>query len=384
VTYTGKSLNRGIVGGIVGAALVAGSAVPAQAAFGATPDLMPGFNGTVLAVAYSGTTLYVGGDFTSVVVKGKAVVRNRLAAVDARTGELLSWAPAADGRVKALAVSGSAVYAAGDFGTVTGQARDSLVRLDASTGAVSGSFKHSVTGRPYALAAGPGKLYVGGAITAVDGQARSTLAAFSLGSGALDTTWKPTADDQVEAITATGSRIYVGGKFHKVNSTSGYDRLVALDPASGKIVTAFKPKPPVITYAIVVAGDKVYTAHGGQGGKANAYTTAGVLKWTATFDGDAQAIASSGDTVYVGGHFDKACKTVRTGTQGACLDGSDARVKLAALSPSDGRLKSWTANGNGIEGVLAMATTASFGGLAAGGAFTTINGKSVKRLAQFS
>jgi hypothetical protein len=34
--------------------------------------------------------------------------------------------------------------------------------------------------------------------------------------------------------------------------------------------------------------------------------------------------------------------------------------------------------------VLTMATNADFGSLAAGGAFTLINGKSVKRLAQFS
>src|SRR5690242_6862053 len=97
VTYGGK-----IFAGVVGAAVAAlGAAAPAQAAVSSTPDALPGFNGTVLAVAYSGNTLFVGGDFTSVVVKGKAIVRDRLAAVDARTGELLSWAPAADGRVKA-------------------------------------------------------------------------------------------------------------------------------------------------------------------------------------------------------------------------------------------------------------------------------------------
>ena len=125
----------------------------------------------------------------------------------------------------------------------------------------------------------------------MNGQAAARLAAFSLSSGALDATWKPTVDDQVEAITAGGGRIYVGGKFHKVNSTSGYDRLVALDPSSGAIVTGFKPEAPVIAYSIAVRPDGVYTANGGQGGKANAYSTSGALKWTATFDGDAQAVA---------------------------------------------------------------------------------------------
>jgi hypothetical protein len=379
VTYRGK-----IIAAFAVAATVIGLAAPAQAAFSATPDPLPGFNGTVLATAYSGNTLYVGGDFTSVVVKGKAIVRNRLAAVDARTGELLAWAPAADGRVKALAVSGSSVYIAGDFGTVGGQKRDSLARLDAGSGAVSGTFKHGITGRPYAAAAGNGKLYVGGTITAVNGQARTRLAAFDLSSGALDTTWKPAVDDQVEAITAGGGRIYVGGRFKKVNGASGYARLTALHPSTGRTVTAFQPAAPVIAYAISVTSAGVFTAHGGQGGKANAYSTSGRLKWTSGFDGDAQAIAVHGNTVYVGGHFDRACRTPRTGTQGACLDDSDARVKLAALDLATGKLQSWTANGNGIEGVLTMAVNAGFGSLAAGGTFTLINGRSTKRLAQFS
>lgn len=364
--------------------LVGTWATPAQAAFSSTSDVLPGFNGTVLSVAYSADTIYVGGDFTSVVVKGKTVTRNRLAAVNARTGELLSWAPSADGRVKALAVSGSSVYVAGDFASIGGQKRDSLARIDGSSGAVASSFKHSITGRPYAIAVAGGRVYLGGTITAVNGQVRSRLAAFSVSSGALDAAWKPSVDDQVEAITAADGRIYVGGKFHKVNSTSGYDRLVALDPSSGAIITGFKPHASVITYSISVGSAGVYTANGGQGGKANAYSTSGALNWTATFDGDAQAIAVYGDTVYVGGHFDKACRTPRTGTQGVCLDGSDVRVKLAALDVADGRLLPWRADANGIEGVLTMATNSSFGALAAGGAFTTINGRSTKRLAQFS
>ena len=386
MAYRDKYRNRDKIAAVVGAVavIVAGWTTPAQAAFSTTPDALPGFNGTVLAVAYSGNTLFVGGDFTSVVVKGKTVARSRLAAVNASTGELLSWAPVANGRVKALAVSGSAVYAAGEFSTVGGQKRDSLAKLDATTGAVASTFKHNISGKPYAVAAAGTRLYLGGTITAVNGQARTRLAAFHLSTGALDGTWKPTADDQVEAITAAGGRIYVGGRFHKVNSTSGYNRLVALDPATGKIVTGFKPKATVITYGIAVDASGVYTATGGQGGKANAYSTSGSLRWTATFDGDAQAVAVHNDAVYVGGHFDKACRTPRTGAQGVCLDGSDDRIKLAAFSPANGTLLPWKANGNGVEGVLTMTTNTSFGALAAGGAFTTINGKSTKRLAQFS
>src|SRR6185295_15069661 len=119
---------------------------------------------------------------------------------------------------------------------------------------------------------------------------------------------------------------------------SGYDRLAALDPASGALITAFKPRPSFITYAIAVTADGVYSAHGGQGGRVSAYTPGGTLRWSATFDGNAQAITVLGDVVYAGGHFDRACSTARTGSQGACVDGADDRVKLAALSVADGHL----------------------------------------------
>jgi hypothetical protein len=368
------------------ATAVALAVAPASAAL-AAPALssltMPSFNGTVRTVAYAGSTVYLGGDFTAAIVKGKSVTRSHLAAIDAGSGALLSWAPVADGQVRALAVSGTSVYVAGDFATVGGQKRDSLARLDATTGAVSSTFKHTITGAPYAAVAANGRLYLGGTISAVDGQTRSKLAAFNLTTGALDAAWKPTADDQVMALAAGAGRIYAGGKFHKVDSIAGYDRLVALDPVKATVVTAFKPKPPVITYAIAVTPGGVYSAHGGQGGKISAYSLTGANRWTATFDGDAQAVAVLGDTVYAGGHFDKACRTPKTGDHGVCVDGSDVRVKLAALDAGTGTLLPWTADANGVEGVFALTASPALGAVAAGGAFTTINGVTQKRFAQF-
>jgi hypothetical protein len=370
-----------VVFGVAGALVAAPT--PAHAVVSAAPDNTPSFNGRVWATAYAGGKIYVGGDFTAAIVNGKQVARSRLAAMDANTGALLSWAPKADARVKAIAASGSSIYVAGDFGYVSGSKRDSLARLDASSGAVHSTFKHTILGTPYALAAGNGRLYLGGSITSVNGQTRTRLAAFNLSSGALDGNWKPPADDQVETLVASGGRVYVGGKFHRVSGVSGHDRLAALDPYSGAIDHSFAAKASYISFGIAVTGSGVYAAHGGQGGRVTAYSLSGSARWTATFDGDPQAVGVLGGTVYVGGHFDKVCRSGRTGDQGTCLDGGTDRVKLAAFDTSDGELSPWVAHANGVEGVLTMAVQSSLGKVAAGGAFTTINGASRKRLVQF-
>lgn len=354
---------------------------PAQAAVvSAAPDPLPTFDGTVWATAYAGDTLYVGGDFTKATAGGKTVARSHVAAINAKTGALLSWAPAVNGQVRAIAVAGNAVYVGGSFTTVAGAKRDSLARVDAATGKVH-AFSHSMTGNPYSLTVGGSRLYVGGNITAVDGRAYGRLAAFDLSTGALDTGWAPVADGTVESVVADGSRVYVGGKFGKVNGVSGTRKLAAV-LTSGAVDTGFRPAPEVVAHAIAIGASGVYAALGGQGGTVGAYGFDGRIRWTLTMDGDPQAITVLDGTVYIGGHFDNVCRSTRTGDRGACLDGNVRRVKLAAADEDGGALLAWTANGNGSSGVHAMAAGA--GRFAAGGAFTQINGVNRARLAQFS
>jgi hypothetical protein len=367
-----------IAAGIV----VSGTATAAQA-IGSTPSNTPGFNGTVWATAYAGDTIYVGGDFTAAVVDGKQVKRSRLAAINAKTGKLLDWAPAADGTVRAIATAGGAVYVGGAFGKIGATKRDSLAKLDGATGGVSAMLHHTMTGQPYALLVEGNRLYAGGNLTDVDGESRGMLAAFSLGSGKLDGAWQPRADDQVQALAAGGGRIYVGGRFKKINNIGGAPRLAALSPSSGAPDTGFKTTATVIVYGIAVSPTGVYAAHGGRGGKVIGYALDGTTRWTMTMDGNPQALTMLSGTLYIGGHFDNICASETTGSQGTCADGQTARVKLAAANPSDGALEPWTADGNGVLGVLAMASSPALGKVAAGGAFTTIDGGSRKRFAQW-
>ena len=368
---------------VTGAAALAACAVaqPASAAVGTTVRMAPSFNGSVYAIAYRGDTVFVGGSFTSTTVGGRSVSRERLAAFDSRTGALLGWAPRADGTVRALAVSGPSVYAAGDFGAVSGHARDSLARIDAGSGAV-GTFAHGIDGSPRALAVGNGRLYLAGTISRVDRQARPRLAAFSLTSGELDDDWTPTADNTVYSLAYRDTKVYLGGSFHRADDVSSTLRLAAVDATSGELDRSFRPAPPAVVYSVAVDGNGVYAAMGGPGGRAAAFTTAGRTRWTRTFDGDAQAIAVLDGTAYVGGHFDRACTTGTTGAHGTCTDGSVSRVKLAAVR-GDGSLAGWAPQANGIIGVRTIAVDRTPGTVAAGGDFTTIGGQSQRRFASF-
>jgi len=126
----------------------------------------------------------------------------------------------------------------------------------------------------------------------------------------------------------------------------------------------------------------VTLALGGQGGRTISYTTGGVAKWTITTDGDAQALAVLGSTVYIGGHFDNVCRSAATGDHGVCLDGSVSRIKLAATD-LDGNLLPWAPQGNGVRGVLAMTGSTATDMIVVGGEFTTLDGTTQKRFALF-
>ncbi len=378
--FTRFARNAGSLLTLMSLAVVAG--VTPASALDAQPRSTPSFNGSVYAIAYRGSTVYVGGSFTSAIAGGRRYPRSRLAAFDARTGALTSWAPAADRTVRALAVSGASVYAGGDFGTVSGVKRDNVVRLDALTGAV-GTFAHRISGAPYALAAGNGRLYAGGSFTAVDGFRRDNLAAFSLAGGTLDGGWQPRADDAVHAVTAYRSKVFLGGRFNRINQVSGALCIAAVDGARGSVDRGFRPAVPAQVNAIAVDAAGVYAATGGQGGRAIAYTAGGSVRWQRVFDGDAVAIAALGGVTYVGGHFDRACLTLTNGANGACTGGSVPRVKLAAVTGT-GRLTPWAPRANGVIGVRALAVDPTGGGIAAGGDFTTINGAARRRFAAFS
>src|SRR5207302_6715313 len=117
----------------------------------------PGTNGQVLAMAVSGSTLYIGGNFTGV----GNVAANYIAAWNGST-----WSPLGsglDGDVEALVVSGSTLYAGGAFNSAGGVAANRMAAWNISTSTWS-ALGGGVAGYVTSLAMGGGgtTLYVGG------------------------------------------------------------------------------------------------------------------------------------------------------------------------------------------------------------------------------
>ena len=373
--------------GLILAAVLAGVGTPTTAAaaaplVSATPARTVGFDGLVYASAFVGSTVYVGGSFRNAIVDGRHVPRKRLAALDARTGKLLPWAPPADGTIMAMTPYGGSLYVSGKFRTVVGHPRVGLAGINLRTGAV-GPLRHTVRGVGYALSAGGGRLFLGGSFSAVDGRPVRNLAAFRLSDGAF-TRFGSGTDGQVKALTVAGSRLYVGGGFRHVNGANGTARLAALRLVDGRVDAGFRPNAPYLAFALNVTRDRVFAALGGPGGRVAAYRLNGSRVWNTVTDGDVQALTHLNGTVYAGGHFTVACPAPSRTATSWCPATLRSQPKLAAFDASSGRLLRWNPRSNGRWGVLTMRANAALDTIAVGGEFTAFGGRSRPHFALFA
>ena len=91
-------------------------------------------NGRVRAVVVAAHKIFIGGDFTMVRAPGASsggVARNHLAALSVTTGKLMPWNPRANGTVTALRVNsaGTTIYIGGGFTTISGKSRVHLAAV---------------------------------------------------------------------------------------------------------------------------------------------------------------------------------------------------------------------------------------------------------------
>jgi outer membrane protein assembly factor BamB len=306
----------------------------------------------VNALGVSGKTVVVGGDFTAV----GGVFRDGLAAIDLATGRPTSWFPRVSSSerpqpgIDAMALSGSTLYVGGDFTSVGGHPRTHVAALSTATGRVLGwapqiktdqvlavllggsnvyfggfdvASSYDTAGKLRwnsppggidavvdAMAASGGVVYAGGQFSVIGGANRTALVGLDARNGST-TAWNPRVtesdgDEEVSALALDGSTLLVGGVFTSAGGLKR-DLLAAFDTTSGK-VTSWAPKPGALAhvYALAATPNAVYAAGDG-GAVAFDPRTGATLPWRPKLSvgGDfdipfAHAIAVAGSTVYVG------------------------------------------------------------------------------------
>jgi trimeric autotransporter adhesin len=338
---------------------------------GIDPRWAPAPNGTVFALALSGSSVYLGGTFT--LVGGMA--RSRAAAVDATTGTLKPWAPTFNVQPYTFAISGSQLYAAGGFTQVGGMTRRGAAALDLDTAAV-GAWNPDIQGggllgaQVRTLLISGSTAYVGGAFTTVGGSARANAAAVDLNTGALQA-WDPFPNMDVRALAIAGGAVLMAGTFSTVNGGTSRLGLAAVNPTTGA-ATSWNPAPDGHVFALMVSGNTVYLggAFRALGATPRRYaaavdaTTGAVGAWNPHPNGSPQAFALSGGALFMGGQF----STVGPGT---------SRGGAASINVVTGELTAWDpqlATGSPVflPGGYALAVTGST--VYVGGRFTQVRG----------
>ncbi|MFO0676989.1 MAG: hypothetical protein U0169_10660 [Polyangiaceae bacterium] len=382
-----------------------------------SPPGANGFDGTVAALAVDGNSLYAAGGFNAYRSVGGSA--RRIAKLDRISGALDttftkhdSGLDGASPFVRALTVSGGSVFVGGEFESyrgVTDKVRN-FAKLDATTGNLDTTF-HSVTGtdvgfdgRVQAIAVSGSSVFVGGSFDAWRGVSRSgsSFAKLDASTGMLDTNFHPNGntargfakDESVQALAANGTDLAVGGRFtHYAGFRAG--GLAKVDDVRYELVPAFMGDGTMFdgdVYAFAASANALYvggafTGYRGTAQSARRFAkldlTTGAIDTTFSppggtangFEQVVSAVAVSGNSVYAGGYFTTYRGSANSANYLAKMDVTSGALDTAFSPPGT------TANGFD-QGVTALATAGT--SLYVGGTFTAYRGEqdSARRLAK--
>jgi hypothetical protein len=234
----------------VGSASIALGVVVSDDPANFTPNVASGAVHKLLQV---GGTMYAGGTFSSVstpagVSPGGTFARGNIVAFDASTGVIsTSFAPSVNGEVWALASDGTSLWIGGTFTSVNGVARRAVAKLNPTTGAVDTAFNANLaSGKVTELAVVGGRLIAGGTFT---GKLRAVNRATGANTGYLNLSIGGSVAANagpVEvyrfAVNPAGTRLVAVGNFTSVAGATRYRAfMLDLGATSGTLSTWYYP-----------------------------------------------------------------------------------------------------------------------------------------------
>lgn len=328
-----------------------------------------GINGSVNAIAINGNDLYVGGQFRA----AGSLVTDNIAKWNGSVWSALGRG--VNGNVYAIAVNGDDVYVGGDFTDASGTAANNIAKWN---GSVWSSLGSGTGGYVPAIAVSGNDVYVGGSFASAGGISVNNIAKWNgsswsaLANGVSDTY----GDVFVSAITVSGNDVYVGGLFTKasdvsVNSIAKWNGS-RWDSLGSGVRDMYGNG---VINAIAVSGNEIYV--GGYFIEAGEVSAKNVAKWSGSnwsalsdgvsgfeFGGTVTSMNSSGSDVFVGGFFTNA--------------GGISAKKIAKWSGG-----SWDSLGGGLNGEV-FAIAAGGGNVYVGGGFRIAGNSSANSIAKWN
>jgi hypothetical protein len=393
-----------------------------------------GFSGEINALALQGSSLYVGGAFST--YRGSSV--GKIAKINIITGDLETFVNGVgfDNQVNTLSLSDTDLYVGGRFTTYAGASTPRLAKLALASGVRDTSF--SIGSGPshevYSVVYSNSSLYIGGIFTSYNGLATAKYFAKINPDGSLDSSFTRSNgfNAAVRAIAPTTAGIYVGGDFSSYSGTprSRIAKLLMVGDIDSSFGTdAGFAGGSVHTLALsdgsLYVGGAFLTYNGNYSQRlAKLSASNGSLDTNFTkktgLNGMVRTILATGSFVYVGGHFthyrgtrvpriakiNLADKTVDSAFNQGIGGGFDNSVsslavdysalyvggrftafnaqtanRIAKLDLASGNLVTGFTTGSGFDGdVRTILLQESSGRLYVGGDFSTYNNTSTPRL----
>ncbi|MGN6407163.1 MAG: PKD domain-containing protein [Curtobacterium sp.] len=178
-----------------------------------------------------------------------------------------------DGVVWSQVVVGNTVFVGGSFTTAqpagasagaAGTPRANMLAYDITTGQLVTSFAPQFNAQVRSIAASPDgtRLYVAGDFTSVNGVTKNRLVALDPTTGAVITSFKANVNGQVLAVKATADTVFFGGGFSGVDGVTR-TRAAAVKASDGSILPFAPAVPDHSVRALVVSPDGSKVVLGG-------------------------------------------------------------------------------------------------------------------------
>jgi hypothetical protein len=303
---------------------------------GAVSAWSPRAGDLVRALATDGTKVQAGGDFTVML----AVARKNLAEVRLSDGAITGWDPQANDGVDTIDTIGTTAFVGGRFTAIGAAPRSRIAAVGPNS--LATTWNPGADGRVRAISiTGAGWIHMGGDFQNVAGTPRPYLAA--VGSGGTLAAWNPSPNGPVHAIRATSQwGAYVGGSFTTIGGQSR-PYVARVEPDAW--INTWNPSPNAPVDAIEVAPGKVYlggsfTAVGGltrryvaEIGAVNQTGSGAVTSWNPSVDSPVAALAVQGTDAYLGGRY--VAPFAPEAHQRCCLRAVDSAGAFTAWTPNN-------------------------------------------------